>query len=202
MSEPKLLSVAQASEAGEVLGRAFFDDPLQRYFLPDDHDRRAKSPPMFQALVTYGCMFGEVLTPAAGGAAAVWMKPGETQMTEDGMTAAGFDALPEAIGEDAFTRFVEFFGYIEPYHHRSVPPEHWYLAVIGVDTAHQRKGIGKSLIRPILSRADAAGIPCYLETAQPNNVPLYTGLGFNVLVEEVEPKSGVRFWTFRRDPPG
>jgi ribosomal protein S18 acetylase RimI-like enzyme len=128
------------------------------------------------------------------------MKPGATQMTEEGMAKAGFDTLPGDIGEAAFNRFVEFFGYIEPYHHRDVPPEHWYLAVIGVDTPYQGRGVGKSLIRPIVDRADAAGLPCYLETAQPKNVPLYTGLGFKVLVDEVEPKSGVRFWTFRRDP--
>jgi hypothetical protein len=52
----------------------------------------------------------------------------------------------------------------------------------------------------MMERADAAGLPCYLETAQPDNVAFYEYLGFARLVEAVEPRSGLRLWTFRRDP--
>jgi GNAT superfamily N-acetyltransferase len=78
--------------------------------------------------------------------------------------------------------------------------DHWYLAILGVHPSMQGRGVGSSLVRPILKRADADGLHCYLETAQPKNVPLYEHLGFKVIVDEVEPKSGVRFWTFLREP--
>jgi hypothetical protein len=51
-----------------------------------------------------------------------------------------------------------------------------------------------------MDRADAAGQPCYLETAQPKNVAFYEHLGFRRIVETVESQSGLRVWTFRRDP--
>jgi hypothetical protein len=42
---------------------------------------------------------------------------------------------------------------------------------------------------PELRRADAEGLPCYLETFQPRNVPLYLKHGFQIMAEEVEPAS-------------
>jgi ribosomal protein S18 acetylase RimI-like enzyme len=196
------IKAEQIGTAAEVFGRAFFDDPLQTYFLPDDEERRKLSAPMFESLLRYGHLYGQVLTtPGQPAGGAVWMRPGQWEMTESGMEEAGFMKLPGVIGEAAFQRFTSFFGYIEQYHHRDVPPMHWYLAVIGVEPAMQGRGVGAAMMRPVLERADADGIPCYLETAQPKNVPLYQHLGFDVLLEEVEPESGVRFWTFRRDPP-
>jgi hypothetical protein len=50
----------------------------------------------------------------------------------------------------------------------------------------------------VLDRADAEGLPCYLKTAQPGNVPFYQKLGFGVIADTVEPRSGLRLWTFRR----
>jgi ribosomal protein S18 acetylase RimI-like enzyme len=201
-NQVELIEEAQLAAAADALGRAFFNDPLQMYILPDDGERQRLSAPIFHALLKYGHRNGHVLTtPGDPAGAAVWMKPGEWEMTESGMEEAGFMALPGLLGEDAFNRFGEFFGYIEQYHHRDVPAEHWYLAVIGVDPPHQGKGHGAAMIRPVLAAADETNIPCYLETAQPDNVPLYQHLGFKVLLEEVEPTSGVRFWTFRRDPP-
>ena len=63
------------------------------------------------------------------------------------------------------------------------------------------RGLGLALLQPVIDRADSAGLPCYLETAQPDNVAFYEHLGFTRLVEAVEPRSGLRLWTFRRDPP-
>lgn len=40
MSVP-LLEENQIAPAGEALARAFFDDPLQQYFLPDDENAAA-----------------------------------------------------------------------------------------------------------------------------------------------------------------
>jgi hypothetical protein len=51
-----------------------------------------------------------------------------------------------------------------------------------------------------VDRADADGLPCYLETAQPDNVAFYEHLGFRRVVEVVGPQSGLRLWTFRRAP--
>jgi ribosomal protein S18 acetylase RimI-like enzyme len=52
----------------------------------------------------------------------------------------------------------------------SHPPEpHWYLAFVGIDPAQQRRGLGRTILAPVLARADADAIPCYLET--PSRTP-------------------------------
>ena len=71
--------------------------------------------------------------------------------------------------------------------------------VVGVAPEMQGRALGRALLQPILDRAEADRQPCYLETAQPNNVAFYEHLGFRRMVETVEPQSGLRLWTFRRD---
>jgi GNAT superfamily N-acetyltransferase len=101
---------------------------------------------------------------------------------------------------DAFGRFTQVLAYLEPFHKRDVPVRHWYLSILGVDPARQGQGLGGALLQPILSRADEEGVPCYLETGQPKAISFYRKHGFEVVVQDVEPKSGLRFWTFRREP--
>jgi ribosomal protein S18 acetylase RimI-like enzyme len=183
MSQKNIVSLTEESlgAAAESLARAFYNDPLQSYVFPDENERATRSPAHFAAALRYGMLFGEVLTTEGKPlGAAVWLPP-ETW--------------------EAANRFFSALGAIEPYHHRDVPPAHWYLMVIGVSPEACGQGLGRALIEPIMNRADASGLPCYLETAQPNNVAFYEYLGFKNIVETVEPQSGLRLWTFRRDPP-
>lgn len=188
--------------ASHALAEAFQDDPLQTYVFPDARERAERSPAHFEAFVRYGLLYGEVLTTVgAPKGAAVWLGPDAWEITPARATSAGLDRLPAAMGQAAADRFFSVLAAIEPHHHRDVPAAHWYLLVLGVSPAAQGGGIGRALIQPVIDRADAAGQPCYLETAQPNNVPFYKHLGFRQIVETRERASGLQLWTFRRDPP-
>jgi ribosomal protein S18 acetylase RimI-like enzyme len=188
--------------AADSLARAFHNDPLQTYVFPDENERRMRSPAHFAPLLRYGMLFGEVLTTEGKPlGAAVWLPPETWEVTPERAAAAGLDALPDVLGEEAANRFFSVLGSIEPYHHRDVPRAHWYLMVVGVSPEACGQGLGRALIEPIMNRADASRLPCYLETAQPDNVAFYEYLGFKKIVEEVESQSGLRMWTFRRDPP-
>jgi ribosomal protein S18 acetylase RimI-like enzyme len=76
-----------------------------------------------------------------------------------------------------------------------------YLHFVGVKSAHQGKGWGGAIIREGLARADAEGLPTWLETATPENVPLYERLGFVTQVEWDIPKGGPHFWGMMRPIP-
>jgi ribosomal protein S18 acetylase RimI-like enzyme len=187
--------------AAEALARAFQDDPLQTYVFPDPAERAARSPAHFAPLLRYGLKFGEVLTTAGAPAgAAVWLGPNAWEVTPDRAAAAGLDELPTVLGAAAAERFFSVLGAVDVHHHRDVPAAHWYVMVVGVEPEAQGSGVGRALLQPIMDRAEAAGQPCYLETAQPDNVAFYEHLGFRRLVEMVEQQSGLRLWTFRRDP--
>ncbi len=43
----ELIEGGQIKPAADAMGRAFFDDPLQRYFIPDDSERRRLLPQFF-----------------------------------------------------------------------------------------------------------------------------------------------------------
>jgi GNAT superfamily N-acetyltransferase len=194
------LAEAQLEEAARALALAFQDDPLQSYVLPDPEERALRSPGHFLTLLRFGHLFGEVYTTrGTPEGAAIWQPPG-ADVTPERAVSAGFDRLSTLIGADALQRLGKVLDYLEAVHRRDVPPEHWYLMVVGVAPPRQGQGVGRALLQPILDRADAARLPCYLDTAQARNVPLYQKLGFRVMVETVDPESGLRFWTFRRDP--
>ena len=189
---------SRLNEAAEALSQAFHDDPLQSYTFPDAEQRRRLSPAHFSAILKYGLLAGQVFTGAEpGSGAAIWIPPG-TAHTPEMAETSGLTRLPETIGVDAAGRFSRLVGYAEALHHRDMTDPHWYVMVLGVAPAFQGQGYGRALLQPMLDRAELEGLACYLETTQPKNVSFYRRLGFDVLVDDVEPESGLRVWTFRR----
>ncbi len=194
------LEAKQIPEAGRVLARAFRTDPLQAYIFPDVDESVKRSPTMFSSIVRSGIERAEVWTTTATAGIAVWRPPARGAPEEAEHDDANVDRLPELMGHAAFERLSTFFAAIEPFHLEAAPEPHWYLEILGVDPARQGQGIGSALLQPILDRADADGVACYLETANAKNVPFYVARGFAVVLETIEPGSGLRLWTFRRDP--
>jgi GNAT superfamily N-acetyltransferase len=188
-------------EAGAALGRAFFDDALAVHFLPDPNERSRLLPWHASTTVRYGHLFGEVWTTAERVyGAAVWWPPDAGAMTPERLERAGMDRAPEVLGAEAWARFTSVLEYLDPLHADAVPGRHWYLMLAGVEPARQRQGVGSALLAPVLGRADLERLPCYLETFEPPNVLFYQQVGFEVVVSDIEPRSGLRFWTMRRDP--
>lgn len=188
------------AEAANVLGRAFQDDPLQQYVLPNTEDRQRLSHLHFQPVLEYGVRFGEVfVTDGTVKGAAVWLPPGSTDVTEDRAAAVGLDRVASKVGQTAADRFFSVLGFLEPFHTTDVPEPHWYTMVVGVDPSAKGQGLGRALLQPVLDKASASGHPCYLETAQPENVSFYQHLGFRVVRDMTEPTSGLHLWTFRWD---
>lgn len=181
-----------------ILTRAFMNDPLQRFTFSDEIECREKSPVLFEALLRYGVLFGEVYTTPAFEGAIVLLKPGETDVTLKRAEDTEFDQLPILLGKDQAKRFFSVLSFLEPYH-QEITPLHWYVMVMGVDPSFQGKGIGQALLQLVLTRAKENKIPIYLETAEPSNVLFYQKIGFRILRELIEPKSKLRLWTFILD---
>jgi GNAT superfamily N-acetyltransferase len=195
------LQQSQIAESAEVLARAFFDDPMTVYMMPDDQRRKSILPSFMQAGLRICDPHGEVYTtPGAVLGNACWLPPGRTELTEETLAGAGALEVLGAMGEEAAGRFAMLMGQLGELHAQAVPPEHWYLLILGVDPARQGQGIGGTLIEPVLRRADAEGRACYLETMKPRNVTFYKKHGFDVVVEADTADGGLHFWTMRREP--
>ena len=198
------LALDHVEEAGELLARAFHDDAFSRYVVPDPDERSDTLPFLYEVGVRYGALFGEVYAARAAGdllGVAVWLPPGQHRASPERIAAAGFPELGELIDPEPLERFARLQAYVAEVHERDAPADHWYLTLVGVDPAHRRRGVGGALLRPVLARADHAGLSCYLETFAEENLAFYGRLGFAVVTAGTEQTSGVRFWTMRGDPP-
>lgn len=168
------LTREQLPEAAAVLARAFDDDPLFTYIIPEGTPGRADKLRWFMGRgAAYGHRYGEVYTTAGKVEGnAVWLPPGETKMSPVRMVRMGLFLLPLKFGMSAGNRFMNVMDFVEKIHHDKAPERHWYLMILGVDPPRQGQGVGGALIQPILARADAEGLPCYLETKQDEERPL------------------------------
>lgn len=196
--EPVRLGGAQVGSAVAVLTRAFRDDPIQRYVIPDDARRVRRLAWSFGALVRYCLPHGGVYTTPDLGGVACWLPPGVTTTEPWGMIRSGMVLAPLRLGPAAFARFLGVTSCMAAERERVAPGPCWYLCAIGVEPSRQGEGIGGALLGPALARADAGGLPCYLETQVERNVGFYEGHGFTV-ASVGEPR-GLRVWTMLRAP--
>jgi len=200
--EPVRLEARLFKRASAVMGRAFQDDPGWQYLIPEDARRLRLLPTFFSIVVRYGLCYGEVYTTPALEGVACWLPPGNTTPLFSRLARIGIrDArLGLELGWAGFRRYMVMEAYVDAAHKQCAPGRHWYLWAIGVDPACQGQGIGGMLMQPVLARADAGGLPCYLETSKETNVPFYRKYGFTVVSEGVVPKSDLRVWTMLRKP--
>ncbi len=88
--------------------------------------------------------------------------------------------------------------YKKAVHKRLVPFKHWFLQTIGVDPQFQGKGYASKLLKPMFTRLDEEGLPCYLETVDETNVQLYEHFGFKVIEKSTIPNTKFTNWAMLR----
>lgn len=197
---PISLEPSQRPRAAALLARAFHSDPLYELVTPDEDRRASVLTWLFEKVVRYCILYGHTFTTPGLEGIAGWLPPGHSKLTLGRIIRSGLHATPLKMGLSAYRRFDTYATYADKLHARHAPETHWYLWVIGVEPACQGQGIGSQLIQPILARADADGVPCYLETEGERNVRFYEKHGFKVADQGQVPKLGVQVWAMRREP--
>jgi GNAT superfamily N-acetyltransferase len=168
---------ADTAATAQVLARAFHDDPLFGWFLPAEGSRHRRLRRFFATELHHESLrHGAVELASVDGrvaGAAVWFPPGSPLGTQ----ASALPGYLWAFGRRIVT-VARFQSVAVRVHPRDQP--HWYLAIIGVDPVRQGYGVGAALLRSRLRRCDEEGLPAYLESSNPDNVPLYQHFGFDV----------------------
>jgi GNAT superfamily N-acetyltransferase len=201
-SDVTSLEATRHEEASQMLARAFFDDPMVEYITPDPVRRERHLPWFFRLATRYGQQYGETYTlPGAVAGAAIWLPPGGNIVGTMRMIRLGLLAGIYRFGPPSFLKFISVMNSLEHLHKRDVPPEHWYLFLLGIDPSRQGQGVGGTIIQPVLERADKDRLPCYLETTKERNLDFYGKHGFDVVVDD-RINDGPRYWTMKRDPIG
>jgi ribosomal protein S18 acetylase RimI-like enzyme len=190
---------ADIKALARTLGRAFHDDPVIVWMLPDDKQRAKRLPGMWATMVRHHYLAGggvEIATRGADiGAVAAWDPPGRWQQSRleelrmlpslvlaFGIRMLGAGAIADKLKEQ----------------HPAEP--HWYLFSIGSDPSVRGAGFGQALMRSRLDRCDAEHAPAYLESSNEENVPYYMRFGFEVTGKIELPRDGPSLWPMWREP--
>jgi GNAT superfamily N-acetyltransferase len=193
----RLATAADHKVLATTLARAFADDPVFRWMLPDDHSRLHRMERLFDLLLRLHGRSGRILTAPDGRAASIWQPPG-TAVLGLPTILANLPRLLDVFGRHIL-RSLAVSGAIEAHMPKDEP--FWYLHFVGVEPSLQGQGRGKAMVKRGLQWAEAEGLPTYLETARPENVSLYLGLGFTVTGEWDVP-DGPHFWSMLHRPAG
>jgi len=193
----------QFRAAAETLTRAFLDDPLWTFLLPDAETRAENLRRLWASVLRFSRVYGVIYTTPGTQGVACWIAPGKTQMSLWQQVRTGM-ALPRALmsfPRDDRRRAMTVLQLIDRSHRELAREPHWYLLALGVAPEFQRQGIGGSLLEPVLRKANQHGLLCYLDTESEANVAFYAKREFEVVHEGILPGSALRMWLMIRRPP-
>jgi ribosomal protein S18 acetylase RimI-like enzyme len=185
-------TAADTLPLSQTLARAFFDDPVMMHFLPDDATRETKLARVFRLLAKLARPYDTTFVTSGYEAATLWRPPNGWHVP----VWAYIVNAPELLGifGTGVMRVLSTMDRMERVHPAG---PHWYLQVIGTDPAKQGKGFGSAIMRKQLAVADAAHLPCYLESSKDTNIPIYRNFGFEV-TSEIQVPNGPTIWPMWR----
>lgn len=186
---------ADAVPLSQSLARAFYTDPVFSYFIPDDATRLTKLEKVMGILFKLGEPHGACFTTTNYESVTLWRPPNEWDVPFMAYITNG-PGLLSAFGM-GIGRVLSTMDMMEKIHPHT---PHWYLQTIGTDPEFQGKGFGGVIMRHTLASADAAHMPCYLESSKDTNIPIYQSFGFKVTGEMKVPGGGPTIWPMWRDP--
>lgn len=176
------LKKSQINIAGKTIARAYMNDPLFSYFIPDPLERQKKVQYLFNFQIRYSLSFGEVNTTSSNiEGIAVWLPHDKAEISPWQAIRYGFIFLSLRLGVRIMKKILSYNDFCEEYHKHYANMPHWYLYNVAVDPEHQGKGYASKLLKPFFARMDKLNIPCYLETQIENNISLYKHFGFKVV---------------------
>jgi len=188
-------------EAAVILTDALIADPFYAAisvdFEGDAIARRAALIDYFHYSLREGYQIGAVTLEVYG--AAIWTLPQPIEMAQSAAKAKQ-EAFTNLLGARGLANYRSIIDFMEPTAHSVVPEGSWYLSILGVSPSQQGRGLGRALLEPTLHQADAAQVPCFLETYNAASLRFYERLGFKAVADHVEPTTRARYWIMVREP--
>jgi ribosomal protein S18 acetylase RimI-like enzyme len=192
----RIATRADVPALGTALAAAFRSDPVWRWMTGASPERwEARAGEAFAREVAVKVRYGHSYTTDDRVGAALWAPPGTWRgSVGDALRSAG--PMLRLCGASGSRRGLGLLRSMEKVHPKG---DHWYLAVLGTDPAHQGRGVGSALLQPVLERCDLDGTGAYLESSKPENVPFYERHGFRA-TDVIEPGGCPPMTLMWRDP--
>ncbi len=197
----QILPVTRQSyrQAAYVLARAFIDDPVTlasfREYTPKQRVKALEVDFSAELLecVRRGCPICACESGDIVGVAAIY-PPGAYPLPN----WVQWMLLAKSILGNGFYDIRNWMRWLEEVDKIRPTRPHYYLEYLGVDAGFQGRGFGTSILTQLAIKADDEGIGCYLENANPRNIPLYERMGFQIVNQKEI--IGIPAWFMWRDP--
>ncbi len=179
--ESRVAGEAELAAVTETIVTAFLADPVWgAYSFPDPAKQPEQSRRFWEACVAAAMRFPWTRVTPGCESSAVWIPPGEPEMTDE--QAAAFESLvEELVGSDQARVVLGVFEQLDAGHPHADP--HYYLSLLATHRDHRGKGLGMALLATCLEAIDAEGAPAYLESTNPANNLRYMRHGFEPYAE-------------------
>jgi GNAT superfamily N-acetyltransferase len=196
------LHTAEEPAVIAALARAFYDDPLFGFFVPNLVKQMKSLISFMNSGVKDARAFGDVWVAHHAGrvaGAAVWLPPGAYPRGPRREFMTYVRTMPTLLHSGKrIGRAVALLGAVDKAHHEVEGP-HYYLGILGTDPEFQRTGAGSAVLAPVLERCDTEGLPAYLETQKESNIAYYARHRFE-LAQKIELAGCPPIWTLLRPP--
>jgi GNAT superfamily N-acetyltransferase len=181
-----------------TLARAFYEDAVWKWFIPDDTTRAKRLERMFAAFTrgVYLRHGRDCYTTDAYDGAALWAPPEHEHMSAGDILRI-LPGWTKAIGWRELLRAKRGVDSLDRVH----PHErHYYLPFVGVAPESQGRGLGTVLMEPVLDKCDRERIPAYLEATSIGSRRCYERVGFQTRSQEPLAGDGPPFFAMWREP--
>ncbi len=193
--EVRLARADERAAMANTLAAAFYDDPAIEWLLPDEATRLETARRGFDLFLRRLWLQHEQVYVAGDDVAAVcvWEPPGAWKVG----LGAQLALLPAMLGVYG-RRLPRVLGALTAIERDHPTEPHEYLAFVGVTPERQGRGIGSMVMKPILDRCEAEGLPAYLEASSVRSRALYERHGFSVTEEVTIGKGAPPVWRMWR----
>ncbi|MFX1407567.1 MAG: GNAT family N-acetyltransferase [Promethearchaeota archaeon] len=193
------LSKKDIKAASLVLSRAFLNDPVIRWQIPDFNTRAKKLHYLWQISLRIGIKYGEVYATSENlEGIAMWRSPKYVNISYWKYVKNGGIKLPIKFGVKSTKRISFIQAVNDSIRNIYMKVPYWYFGPIGIDPEYQGQGFASKLIKPMLNRIDNENLPIYLETNIERNIAIYDHFGFRILEEIIIPDTSIVSWSMIR----
>lgn len=191
---PPAVDVAAEGDEDDLLATAqlaFANDPFLRWLYPTPRAYLEHGGAFLAALAARPYELGTAYCLSDHRGVACWLPPSARSHDRPMMALVRSTLSPTKL-----TELLTVYERLEPFAPES---PHWMLRLVGLDPTRQGRGHGTRLLEPVLAECDQRGVPAFLRSTNPRNLPFYLRQHFEVL-DEVTVGSVPTFYPMVRRP--
>ncbi|MFO8020088.1 MAG: GNAT family N-acetyltransferase [Promethearchaeia archaeon] len=188
-----ILERSEVQFASNIFARAFMNNPITVYTIPNKNRRKKKAKYMFEYLLRYGVKYGLVMSPSHElEGIAIWLSSAYTKETLNQQLRSGVLKVIWKLGLKFVKKQLKLGKVIKQVKQESltdVKEDYIYLYSFCVDPKYQGRGYAGKLLGNMIEFSERTGVPIYLETAHEENISLYEHFKFEIKGKKLIPDS-------------